>query len=329
MPPRCCSLAALVTGATLVWFLVITAMAIAKLVEFGFAEYIQHFTNWTWTLSCIFYGGTLCFSLSPYTREFLASPEFDPKDAITTTRVVWPDDRHTLCNVRCAATWIAIFLLPLIGLTFFVALAVFVLLLVDPTFVTDLFAQLGPGVVMVANDVYHVVPCLALLFFVSINHHLVWYALNRTYRWAAACGTPCVPACCVCASCGANVVAFLLYLLVLRAYCIDVEMVYGDGANEWLALLAFIVTGLAFVGVPLALVRAYTRLDDADPRMLVLYEARAMLKPETDIFSDAGLVKLRDAEETGLRAEATAAHLDVDAASLRRRRKAPMEYGWP
>jgi len=315
-----CTYAAFVTGANLIWFLIITTMAVVKLVKYGAYEYIIHFTNWAWTLACIFFGGTLSFSLSAHSREARARPDFKPAT-----------DAPTTCyNVRCAALWVSLFFFPLFGLVFFIALAVFVMLLMNPAFLTGLFMMLGPGVVMVANDIFHVVPVIALVLYGAINAPLIWYALNRTYVWARRIGRACVGVCCVCLACGANTLLLLVYLLVLVIANTSVEDVYGAGANPWLGLLGIVLAGALTSGVVLVLVNAYTNLGyDDDAEMVMLFEARAMLKTDEDIFDNRdGLLVLRADIAKQLSAATTAAKRDVeDVPPLRRRRKT--EYGWP
>ena len=97
------------------WALTIAWLAVFKIAEFenGAASYAKHFTNWSWTLQLFFYLATVPLLFS-----------------VATVRV---------CNVRWAGWITACLFFPLNAIVWFVPVAVFTLLLVDPEFITDLF----------------------------------------------------------------------------------------------------------------------------------------------------------------------------------------------
>lgn len=59
----------LATGLSLSWAVVVWALVIGKLVTSGVGNYIIHYTNWSWTLSGLFFildGVGACFSATGF-----------------------------------------------------------------------------------------------------------------------------------------------------------------------------------------------------------------------------------------------------------------------
>lgn len=155
-PPRGCTLAAARFVLTVLWLIVMIGASVAKLVEYEWLDYVIHLTNWAWTLQIVFLLLTLPAPACPDT----------------------------------AACVVAVCFFPLLGIAFFVATAVTVLLIDDPHFVVDLFRIIAPGVVMVFNDFVHYNPVLALVFFGALNAPLIIYSLERLFSARCFDGHP-------------------------------------------------------------------------------------------------------------------------------------------
>jgi hypothetical protein len=260
-----CSLARLVTVAALVWVVFLTTTAVYKVALNTLTTFLIHATNLVWLYATAFYASTLCFSCSAR--------------------------RGGICNVLCVADVVGCCFFPLHALTWFVTLAVMVLLLVAPGFIIDLFVHIPPGHVMVANDVFHLVPLLAIIVFVGFGQNLIWLGLRRCCLRAWGRGD----------SLGylrvmlyvlwiffGGAVYFLGYVAMLFIFFdkMTPQDVYGTTLSTPLAVLALAGVGLLVNGPLVIGYRAYTHLFDTDPRMEPYYEARAMLKTEAQMFTD-------------------------------------------
>lgn len=129
------------------WVLLLTAAAVYKIVESGVASYVRHFTNWSWTLQIAFYALTL-----PYPRQ----PNF-------------------------LAIVMLLLFVPVASIVWNVAILVFIMLADGPAFLPALFEVMQPGIVVLGNDLFHVVPLLALVFYYFLHRPLVRLALVRYY----------------------------------------------------------------------------------------------------------------------------------------------------
>lgn len=126
------------------YLLLISGGAVAKAVEFGWVGYVQHFTNWSWTLQIAFYALTL---------PFVAYPSW-------------------------AASVVAVAFLPLVTVILTVWLGSSILLLRDGNFLKGVLGKWPAGVVVVGNDVLHVLPVIVILLFSWIMGRLVFYGLR-------------------------------------------------------------------------------------------------------------------------------------------------------
>lgn len=198
------------------WVIWTFSVSIGKVAAFGMAAFIEHFTNWAWFAYGIFFLLTL-----------------------------------SLFGLTCAESVTAACFLPLTAIAWFVAIAVSVLLFTDPDFITDLFDVMDPGLVINGNDLFHVYPVIALLFFAGLHQYVIWRGLRRCFVWARG-------------SCfwtglvifyqvlGAALAFLGLYFLVLAVfYGKTVNDVYGTDASIGLGILAFAVVSLIVSGIPL------------------------------------------------------------------------------
>lgn len=219
--------------------LCILGAGVAKLVYYGSDGYWEHFTNWAWTLLAVFLFLTVCVF-----RE---------------------------C-VRCVSGVVFFLFFPLNTVAWFVATTVAVLLLRDPEFITDLFEEIEPGLVIVGNDVFHVLPVFVLGAWGFLQSNLLWYSLHR---WVAPVSRskPGPARCCglfwiaLYQTIGGALAFGALYLAVLRAgYGKTPGDVYGTDLSLWAGIALFAGVGVTFTGVPLLfLACAYSVFGDTEP----------------------------------------------------------------
>lgn len=262
----------------LLWTLLLAIIALDKILFFGLHAYVIHFTNWSWTFNALFYASTLAFWV--------------PRASVT------------CLNVRCAGHAAAACFFPLNAIVWFVAIAVFTLLLTDPEFITDLFDTIDEGVVIVGNDIFHMIPVLALVFFVSLQHHLLYYGLNAWFSGAST----------------ALRVFLYLYeiflgsLLVIAAYFItlaalgtSVNEVYGSDIPVGAGIAFFLLVALAVNGVPLLILSLCYNLN-ATPTYPQLLERRVYttnyvlfgdVEPDLQVDTAAGADDPADAAGAG------------------------------
>lgn len=138
------------------WTIVLLSGAIGKLVNHGFLNYVRHYTNWSWTLQLLFWGGTLA---APFVQSGIVRPN-SPLGSFTRTVIV-------------------LGLFPLFGVVTTVMTLVFVLLGTMSDFITDIFQVMAPQIVIIGNDLFHMIPFVTLLLFWLFYHKLVFYSLNQ------------------------------------------------------------------------------------------------------------------------------------------------------
>jgi hypothetical protein len=134
------------------WGLSLLAAAFLKIWENTFINFIEHFTNISWTLQAYFYIGTAIGPvwIAQYRRSLLPFVTF----------------------------LIAAFLMPLWGIVFAVAGIILVLMATNAKSIQEVFAEFPPAIVMLGNDIYHFVPVIALLIYFALNKRHVFYSLN-------------------------------------------------------------------------------------------------------------------------------------------------------
>lgn len=212
----------------LIWATVLLTAALWKISTSGFHSYIEHFTNWAWTIEFIFY--------------YLTFPS---------ALVVGFKDRGWL---RSLVVWSIAILLPVVwGIAWLVLLLVGLLLLTGAAFLQTILAALPLSIVIVGNEVYHLVPVIAILVYIAIHHKLVFYSLNQLFTRPAALEYAGIRyGLLIYAAGGGVAVVALLY----RAFH-DPKVVYQSNLDEWLGVLfAFGVLAL-FSLTPLLVGMAY------------------------------------------------------------------------
>lgn len=235
--PCRCNPCYVVAALGLTWALVILGSALAKFNGFeteeetGAEMFLEHWTNWVWLWQGLFYLATVPF--------------------------IVPAAPGRWCDVQCAG-WIAgCCFLPLLAAVVFVAVAVLLLLMSDPEFITDLFAAMGAGVVIIGNDVFHWWPVLAITLFGAVHGHLIWYGLNRWFRPLHAIDDATGRRIALCCATwyqvgGGLLLVAVVYLLVLwAAFGKTVGEVYGTELPVWLGLGLILTVALLVAGTPL------------------------------------------------------------------------------
>jgi len=274
--------ACLVLGFLIVDIVLYTTFALYKIAQNnemsgnGIYNYVIHWTNWSWTYIIIFFASITGFHVSP-------------------------GPRSSCCNVECASLVVAWAFFPLNAIVWFVFVAVQIMLLQDSTFITDLFATIMPGIVMVANDVYHAVPVGTLLLFVAIFPALICLGVNRvctTYER----GTPKYNALCIGYALWSLFIGtwalFTVYLLVLAALETTIQNVYSPSLQYWQPYVGLLVVGLIVNGLPLGVMLWCFSINVASN--VPLYDRyRAMLKTDEEIFGPR-LGTVRSAEESNV-----------------------------
>jgi len=280
------------------WALFLWWLAIEKCVLFGTYSYVSHLTNIGWTLESLLFTVTLSFILPP---------------------------TIALCNVNTAAACMAACFFPVWLLAWFIAATVFLLLIKDPEFITDLFDSMEPGLVIVGNDLFHVVPLIALIFLGAVHFALISLGINRFFVGARrTCGT-----------CGAVAVfvylAFGGALAIIGAYCAltyalgtSPQERYGTDLPYGVGIGYFFSVAVLFNVVPLTALACCCGIcrPSPTPRYDV---ARAMSKMNAEIFgrrwSDVERVIATDVAPTAIaeqnEMDAAIEHLDAVASSRR------------
>lgn len=146
------SIALLWTQAQSAWGSLMASAALVKIIEFSFFNYLQHYTNWSWTLQAVFYLLTA------------------PGPILLATGARRP--------MRAVIFVIAVLLMPLWGVVVVVAVLVILMIATEAREIDEVFAQFPPGRVMLGNDIYHFVPVIGLLIYFALNKRTVFYALN-------------------------------------------------------------------------------------------------------------------------------------------------------
>lgn len=149
----------LATVATLLQAILVGLMfaaTIGKIIEFGFLEYVQHFTNWSWSLQTAFY----FFTLPSY---LIVALEVDD----------W--------KLHWQARFIAITFLPLWGIVSTVLLLVILMLLVGSDMLDSLIMVVPISVIVLGNEVFHFFTVLLLATWAVANQRMLYYALNQLF----------------------------------------------------------------------------------------------------------------------------------------------------
>lgn len=299
-----------VIGGTVVWIIILFSLAVLKVLAAptlleGLLSFIDHFTNYAWTLAIVFFASYLGFARPAHNN-----------DTHLQTIVAADTPATQCCQVRCAACCVAYLFFPLHAIVMFVMIAVFVMLFINPAFITNLFTVLSPGVVMVANDIFHIIPVIALLYFMIVLGPLLCFGANQECHRAGKCKWLYVTYTLVAAP-----LLFLVYLAVLAIRVKTLESVYGISmANPWLISLCFLGASIVINGSLWCILYNFCYVNGEPSNYSLFIEARAMLIPEREIFAkqkeypDADLHDASAAAMTGMDLEylLSTRHRDVD-----------------
>ena len=263
-------LAALSFAAQAIYFFLMAAAAIAKIFEFGVHPYIMHYTNWSWTFQLLFYGTTLA-------ATFVQQGFVHPHSALGSfTRTI-----------------IVLAFFPLLGVVVVVATLVWVLLGTNSPFITDIFDRVPAQIVIIGNDVFHVIPVLAIVIYFVVLRKIILYSLNSVAAEYGLTRNPC------------QLLTFLAYegffgtALSLGSYALifDAQEVYQTEIETFYGIILSAVT-LAFssflaIVIVAALLRVVSSVhyplgwlvrNDSDPRQFERSRDVEPVEPETRIF---------------------------------------------
>jgi hypothetical protein len=169
-------MALLFTILQVIWATWMAAAAMLKIIEYGMYQYVMHYTNWSWTLQIFFYFGSLAV---PFILAGLIHPESRLGQF---TQLV-----------------VIIGFLPLNGVLWGVMVLVNALLGTNSPFLTNVFTQLTPSIVMLGNELFHVWPVLVILIYYIVYRKFIHYSYNSVY------------ASCALLDCAWRLVIFLFY----------------------------------------------------------------------------------------------------------------------
>ena len=158
-------LAIMLASLQVMWATLMAAGAVLKIIEYGMHAYVRHYTNWSWTLQILFYYGSIA---TPFILAGLIHPNSRLGYA---TQVV-----------------LVVGFLPLNGVVWSVMGLVSVLLGTNSPFLTNVFTELAPSIVMLGNDLYHVWPVIGILIFYIVYNKFVHFSINGVYAHGAILG---------------------------------------------------------------------------------------------------------------------------------------------
>lgn len=221
MRPRVC-LALAFTAAQLTLVVLMIAATAFKIARFGWLEFFQHYTNWSWALQTFFYAATL------------------PAPLLVALGIT--DWRLTLMT-----RFIAVTFLPLWGIVNSILYLVIIMLLSGSEMLAAISLVVPISIIVVGNEVFHFFTVLVLLSWTIAMQNLVYFSLNQLFAeravhrkrklfWAlVAYEAVFGPA-----------ITMLAYLSIF-----DAQVVYQTTLSVLIGALAVTVLWLIAVGVPL------------------------------------------------------------------------------
>lgn len=141
------------------------AAAVYKIWTDGVLEYVQHYTNWSWTLQILYYLGTLPGPL-------VVALELDG----------WP--------LRLVSRFNALFFVPLWGILSSVLIMVAVMLLTGAEFLEHFALVIPLPFLVLGNEIFHF---LVLLFFIAdtiVDYRIKYWSLNDLFAEPAVHRNP-------------------------------------------------------------------------------------------------------------------------------------------
>ena len=209
----------------ILWTLALWVLAIGKLVESGLGDYISHFTNWSWTMSAIF------FTAETASKLFMCS------------------ERNFLALYAVGVLfWLAN------GMAWLVFCLVFVMFGDNPNVLTDLTTEHGGdltmGFALNMNAVFHYLPVVVMIFYVVLQQRLIGWTLSELFYRKCFEKNPFFSW------------SYLLYILfgplfALGIYysCFDIEKVYKIVTPVGILILIALFVGFVCNGITLTVLR--------------------------------------------------------------------------
>jgi hypothetical protein len=254
-----CSWRSLIFFVQLLWTIFLWWLAAEKWALFGTYSYFSHLTNIGWTLEALLFTFTLPFFVSSTTL---------------------------LCNVQSAAACMALCFAPIWLLAWFIAATVYLLLVHDPEFITDLFETIEPGLVIVGNDLFHIIPLIALIFLGAVHFRLLYFGMNRMFTAASRrCGGFGLAVVGVYLAFGGTLIIIAFYCLMTYLLGTSPQERYKTDLSYGAGVANFFAVALLFNIVPLVALCSCCNV--CRPSRTPRYdEARAMSKLDDEIFGE-------------------------------------------
>lgn len=207
-----------------IWTPIVVIGAIYKLAQEGLHEYISHYTNWGWTISAIFF---FVESISKITCS-----------------------RRNIVSLYAVGFlfWLAH------GTAWLVFSLVFIMFAESTEVVMSLMVEHGgqyaSGTVLDLERVFHVLPAIALLFYVFLQRRLIQWSLRILLPRHSVAKCYAIPWAYLSFILFAHLLPAILYLVLY-----DIEEVYKMKTPFWLLAIFSLFFGLAFNGVVLNTLR--------------------------------------------------------------------------
>jgi len=242
----------------LVWALVRLFTALGKLVEFDDFDYVRHYTNWSWTITTLFYLATI---------------------GIVFVQVGWL--RHDSAYSFFLQFIVALGYFPVFGIVMVVRVIVWMLLGTDSPFLTKFFEVMSPGHVFLGDDAFHFMPVVEIILFALVYRKFILYSLNLLIAYSRMLSAPVRFAVFIFYSAYwfvvTTVVPYRLFFDPHDVYSTDIPDIDGLSV-AFLTLTVFVLLPFLFVLALLnvATGKAYTpewlHRNDADPYVVSHYE---------------------------------------------------------
>ncbi len=250
--------ALIITIVNLLWAALKFYTAIVKLIEFPDIDYVQHYTNWSFTFQILFELAIIGAAL---------------------VQVGWIRHDSTL------ALWyqfvFGMFYFPVFGIVIVVRVLVWLLLASGSTFLVKFMETMAPSYVMLGDDAFHYTPVIEFIVIGLVYRKMLLWGINAVVSYARLLDSP---------------VRFSIYIflevygialatLLIFRLLFNPHVIYATSLPDSLGVLAIFITltflvllvflfVIWFLGV--ARRKAYTtewlHRNDADPYVVGQYE---------------------------------------------------------
>ena len=149
-------LATMYTLVELAYVVLMIAAAVSKIVESGWLEYVQHFTNWSYTMQIIFY------------LVMLPVPLLIAVDV---------DDS----KLEALSRFAALTFVPLWGIVSTILILVVFMLITGSDLLESFVGTTPISMIVLDNEVFHFFTVFRLLVWAAVNQRFVYFMLNNLF----------------------------------------------------------------------------------------------------------------------------------------------------